>query len=146
MQALSCTKCSTGLGPLGSRSNDPSCVQLQDLEGGGLGGAGGAQGKGSLGAGVVLGGLCGDSSSEPLPPGESPPSRLWRWSPSHPASLPTECRHMKSVCVYLPALSGESYCEILQCLIPWGHWDFRERVGKRHLFCLNANGSFLRPS
>lgn len=150
-QVLSCTKYSTVIQPQDSRSDNCLCMQLelpcQDLEDVDSGQEWGEhRARAAWVLGLLLGG-CVVTAVLNLFPQEK--GLLPAFGAGAPATPPASQlrRHMKSVCVYLPATSGESYGEILQCLIPGGHWDFRERRERTICFpCLNATGSFLCPS
>ena len=58
-------------------------------------------------------------------------------------------RQMNPVCIYLPASSPrKAIVKMRQCLISWGHRDFRQRErqkGTIYFQFLNAMGSSLCP-
>lgn len=57
--------------------------------------------------------------------------------PCLPRSLPhppTPCAPASEQCLRLSSDFPESYCERLQCLIPWGCRDLRESWGKSFVF------------
>lgn len=69
------------------------------------------------------------AARHPLSPGERSPFCLC-WSPAHRARPPSGRPPASEQCLCLSSDFSESYCERLQCLIPWGRRDLRESRGK----------------